>query len=260
MLIRYYIVDAFAERRFAGNPAGVCLLKAPIDDGLMQAIAAENNLAETAFVLPQSDGYSLRWFTPEQEFDLCGHATLASAFVLFQFVEQNAARLLFHTQSGALEVTRRGALLEMDFPARPPQPLEVLDIMGQALGAPVLEAHLSRDMLLVLPSEQQVAGLSPDLDRVAEIPGCVNLIATAPGDEADFVSRFFTPGIAIPEDPVTGSAHATLIPFWAQRLGKRELLARQLSPRGGTLYCADAGERVKIAGKAVLYLSGELHV
>lgn len=258
--MKYYVVDAFAEKLFSGNPAGVCLLKHPLPDETMQRIAAENNLAETAFVLRQPDGvYNLRWFTPEQEFDLCGHATLASAYVLFEFVEQDVQAIRFTTQSGILTVVRKGNLLEMDFPARPPVKIPVVESMGVAVGMLVLEAHLSRDMILVMPSEESVSRASPDLELVAKIPKCVNLIITAPGAQVDFVSRYFTPGISIPEDPVTGSAHASLIPFWAKRLNKMRMIARQLSRRGGTLYCEDHGDRVKISGKAMLYLSGEIH-
>lgn len=258
--LRYYIVDAFADRRFSGNPAGVCLLEAPIADELMQNIATENNLAETAFLYKTGDEYSLRWFTPEIEMDLCGHATLASAYVLFQFVEKETDHLRFMTQSGLLEVTRNGDLLEMDFPARPPRKIPVIDLMEQALNMPVAEAYLSRDMILLLSSEKQVAEVSPDLALAAQIPDCVNFIVTAPGDQVDFVSRFFTPGISIPEDPVTGSAHSSLVPFWAQRLNKQQLTARQLSKRGGILYCLNKGERVQLAGKAILYLAGEIYV
>lgn len=258
--MKYYVVDAFTTRQFAGNPAGVCLLQEPLSDETMQSIAAENNLAETAFVLKQNDVYSLRWFTPEQEFDLCGHATLASAYVLFTFVDKNADVLRFTTQSGILEVRQNGNLLEMDFPSRPPQQIPVTSLMSSALGVPVLEAHLSRDMILLLPTEEDVKNVSPNLELVAQIPGCVNLIVTAPGRQVDFVSRYFTPGISIPEDPVTGSAHASLIPFWSSRLKKEKMFARQLSKRGGTLYCQNCGPRVKIAGNAVLYLSGEIHI
>lgn len=256
--MRYYIVDAFTDCLFSGNPAGVCLLEGPLPDEVMQNIAAENNLAETAFLLREGDGYNLRWFTPEQEFDLCGHATLASAYVLFCFVEKDAECIRFTTQSGVLTVCRNGALLEMDFPSRPPAQVPVVDAMSQALGVPVLEAHLSRDMILLVASESEVAALRPDLDAAAGIPGCVNLVVTAPGDSVDFVSRYFTPGISIPEDPVTGSAHSSLIPFWAGRLGKQQLVARQLSKRGGTLYCQNKGGRVIISGEAVLYLAGEI--
>ncbi len=258
--MKYFIVDAFTDHHFSGNPAGICLLEEPIADEIMQNIASENNLAETAFILKQGDEYNLRWFTPEQEFDLCGHATLASAYVLFQFVDKNAEHLIFSTQSGILEVTRNGRLLEMDFPSRPPKQIQVIDLMADALGVPVMEAHLSRDMILVLQTEKDVYEAVPDLDIVSKIPDCVNLIITAQGKEADFVSRYFTPGISIPEDPVTGSAHSSLIPFWAKRLGKEKLTAHQLSKRGGILYCQDMGDRVKISGNAILYLAGEIYL
>ena len=258
--MKYFIVDAFTDHHFSGNPAGICLLEEPIADEIMQNIASENNLAETAFILKQGDEYNLRWFTPEQEFDLCGHATLASAYVLFQFVDKNAEHLIFSTQSGILEVTRNGRLLEMDFPSRPPKQIQVIDLMADALGVPVMEAHLSRDMILVLQTEKDVYEAVPDLDIVSKIPDCVNLIITAQGKEADFVSRYFTPGISIPEDPVTGSAHSSLIPFWAKRLGKEKLTAHQLSKRGGILYCQDKGDRVKISGNAILYLAGEIYL
>lgn len=258
--MKYFIVDAFTDHHFSGNPAGVCLLEEQIADEIMQNIAAENNLAETAFILKQGDKYNLRWFTPEQEFDLCGHATLASAYVIFQFVDKNAEHLVFSTQSGILEVTRNGTLLEMDFPSRPPEQIQVIDLMEDALGVPVTEAYLSRDMILVLQTEEDVREAVPDLDIVSKIPDCVNLIITAQGKEADFVSRYFTPGISIPEDPVTGSAHSSLIPFWAKRLGKETLTAHQLSKRGGILYCQNKGDRVKISGNAVLYLAGEIYL
>lgn len=256
--MKYYIVDAFAEKLFTGNQAGVCVLDSPLDDMTMQNIAAENNLAETAFLMKSDDKYSLRWFTPEREFDLCGHATLASAFVLFNFYEKNAEALHFTTQSGILTVQRSQSLYVMDFPARMPRPVEMIPLMEQALGVPVLEAHLSRDMVLLVPDENAVRLVTPDLNLAAKIPGCENLIITAKGTSADFVSRYFTPGISIPEDPVTGSAHSSLIPFWAPRLNKSKMTARQLSKRGGTLICENCGDRVKIAGKAVLYLQGEI--
>lgn len=258
--MKYYIVDAFTDSLFSGNPAGVCLLDAPIEDDIMQSIAAENNLAETAFLLKQSNSYSLRWFTPEQEFDLCGHATLASAYVLYNSIEKDATTLRFETLSGELNVVRKGSLLEMDFPSRPPKPIKITDIMKCAVGTEVLGAYLSRDMILELPSEKHVLEAKPDLNLVAQIPDCDNMVITARGEHADFVLRFFTPGISIPEDPVTGSAHASLIPLWAKKLGKQEMQAYQLSQRGGVLYCKYCGDRVLISGNAVLYLKGEIMV
>ncbi len=258
MDMRYYIVDAFTKRLFAGTPAGVCLLEEWPQDSVMQSIAAENNLAETAFVLPRGDEYELRWFTPEVEIDLCGHATLASAFVLANYADTHRQRFVFHTKSGALAVEKTGDLFEMDFPSRSPRPVDVTPAMERAIGTGILEALLSRDLLLLVGSERQVQALAPDLAALKSLPDGFGVIVTAKGEHADFVSRFFAPKAGIPEDPVTGSSHASLIPFWSGRLGKAELLARQLSPRGGELYCKDAGDRVKIAGHAVLYLEGSI--
>ena len=280
MNMRYFVVDAFADELFRGNPAGVCLLDEWLSDALLQSIAVENNLAETAFLIRREGFYDLRWFTPELEIDLCGHATLASAFVIFKFIEPEASSLAFETQSGRLVVARAGGLLEMDFPARMPEPIAVPELAEAALGVPVLEAHASRDLMLLVGSEQEVRELRPNLDLLGQIAGYLGVIVTAAGDAggaeaaggvgaggdagaakgdtADFVSRFFVPGSAVPEDHVTGSTHCNLIPFWATRLGKDRLLAKQLSARGGTLYCQNCGDRVKIAGKSVLYLQGEI--
>ena len=258
--MKYFIVDAFADHLFQGNQAGVCLVDRPLDDQTMQNIAAENNLAETAFVRPKGDDYDLRWFTPEVEIDLCGHATLASAFILSTIVDTSLRVMRFHTLSGVLTVSKRDDLLEMIFPSRAPTPKPVDSLMSQALGAPVLEAHLSRDMLLLVENEEAVRKLKPDLDLVGQIPDCFAVIVTAKGEEVDFVSRFFAPRAGIPEDPVTGSSHSTLIPFWAERLKKDQMIARQLSKRGGTLYCENHGPEVKISGRAALYLTGEIHI
>ncbi|MDR0293491.1 MAG: PhzF family phenazine biosynthesis protein [Oscillospiraceae bacterium] len=256
----YYVIDAFSDALFGGNPAGVCLLDEWLAEETMQNIAAENNLAETAFVVKRESHYDLRWFTPETEIDLCGHATLASAFVVTRYLDRGAGYMEFHTKSGVLPVRKNGDLFEMDFPSRNPEKIGVTALMEQAVGAPVLEAHMSRDMLLLLKDEEQVRNLKPDLNLVAKLPGCFALIVTAQGGGVDFVSRFFAPGAGIPEDPVTGSSHATLIPFWAKRLQKEKMTAKQLSRRGGTLYCEDCGGRVKIAGRAALYLRGEIFV
>ena len=293
--MKYYLVDAFTDELFKGNQAGVCLVEEPLGADLMQSIAAENNLSETAFVERRDGYYDLRWFTPTVEVDLCGHATLASAFVIFNFVEKDAECVEFHTLSGVLTVRRVGELLEMDFPSRKPVPIPITPQMEEAIGVPVLEAGLSRDMLLLVGSEQQVRDLKPDYRMISELPDCMALIVTAQGEgaekgstesgegsekagsaagresvvegegaekgrSADFVSRFFAPSCGIDEDPVTGSSHSTLIPYWAEKLGKDKLLARQLSRRGGTLYCAHCGDRVKIAGTATLYLEGEIRV
>lgn len=256
--MKYYIVDAFADELFRGNQAGVCLLDEWLDDEIMQSIASENNLAETAFVVKRNDYYDLRWFTPETEIDLCGHATLASAFVISNFVDDSMVKMDFHTMSGKLTVEKKADLFEMDFPARMPVPIQVTQLMEQSIGIPVREAHLSRDMLLLVDSEQQVKDLQPDLSLVSKLPGCFALIVTAKGEQADFVSRFFVPNAGIPEDPVTGSSHSTLIPFWAQKLKKEKMIAKQLSKRGGTLYCEYKKDRVMISGKAILYLEGDI--
>jgi len=233
--MKYYVVEAFAENVFQGNQAGVCLVDRMIDEGTMQNIAAENNLAETAFVVRNGGDFDLRWFTPEVEIDLCGHATLASAFVINNYVDPTIEAVRFNTLSGMLTVVKKGDLYEMDFPSRKPEEISVTPLMAEALGAPVLEAHISRDMLLVLESEEAVRSLRPDFALAAQISGCFAVIASARGEEADFVSRFFAPNAGIPEDPVTGSSHSTLIPFWSERLKKKKMVARQLSKRGGTL-------------------------
>jgi len=258
--MKYYIVDAFNDKVFKGNAAGVCLLEEPLEEGIMQNIASENNLAETAFLLKQGDIYSLRWFTPEHEIDLCGHATLASAYVLFRFMENGAEPLSFTTRSGILKVKKNGETLELDFPSRPPKEITVTDLMKKAVGGKVLEAYLARDLVLVLENEKQVEQTVLDLKLAAQIPDYYGIIITAKGEEADFVSRFFSPNAGMSEDPVTGSAHSTLIPFWSKRLNKKKMLAYQLSKRGGILHCQDKGERVGIAGTAVLYLTGEIHI
>lgn len=258
--MKYYVVDAFAETVFEGNQAGVCLLQKWPEEHVMQAIAAENNLAETAFVVREGAGYGLRWFTPAVEIDLCGHATLGTAFVISNYVEPGAEEMRFQTQSGLLTVRKKGELLELDFPARKPAPVQRTALMEQAVGAPVKEAYLARDLVLVLESEKAVRELQPDIALMKQLPDCHAVVVTAKGDRVDFVSRFFAPNMGVPEDSVTGSSHTELIPFWAERLGKRTMVARQLSKRGGTLYCEDCGDRVKIGGKAALYLEGEIKV
>lgn len=256
--MNYYIVDTFSDILFRGNQAGVCLLHEWLKDEIMQAIAAENNLAETAFVVKHDNYYDLRWFTPTTEIDLCGHATLASAFVITHCLDNNVSNIDFHTKSGVLSVKKTDDLFEMDFPSRKPKKIEITPLMEQAVGVSVLEAYKSRDMLFLLENEKEVKNLQPDLNLVAKLPDCFALIVTAKGDCVDFVSRFFAPNAGIPEDPVTGSSHSTLIPFWAERLNKRSMTTKQLSKRGGTLYCKNCGERVRISGKAVLYLHGEI--
>jgi len=254
-----YQVDAFTERLFGGNPAAVVLLKSELPDATLQAIAAENNLSETAFVLPQKDHYALRWFTPRLEVDLCGHATLATAFVLFETGAARGDSVRFETLSGTLTVLREGGLLRMDFPALPAHPVECPAGLAEALGAAPREVHAAGDLMAVFDDEEQIAAMRPDSAAIAALEAFA-VAVTAPGREADFVSRFFAPKAGIPEDPVTGSAHCTLVPYWAERLGKRELRALQISERGGELSCEYRGDRVILRGRAVEYLRGQIVV
>ena len=259
MKLPIYQVDAFTSRVFAGNPAAVVLTEKWLADRTMQAIAQENNLSETAFVVPRGEFFDLRWFTPELEVDLCGHATLASAHVLFRHDHTPRERIVFHSKSGFLAVERQGDLLAMDFPSRPPHEVAMDAAVGRALGAAPRELHESRDLLAVFGSQAEVEALRPDFTAIGELETFA-VIATAPGEACDFVSRFFAPRAGVPEDPVTGSAHCTLAPYWSARLGKSKLHARQVSRRGGEIFCEQAGERVVLAGRAVEYLRGEIHV
>ena len=258
--MKYFVVDNFTDELFKGNQAGVCLLEEWLDDDVMQNIAFENNLSETAFVVKRENHYDLRWFTPELEVDLCGHATLASAFVISNLVDKSVSLMHFETKSGMLTVKKIKDTYEMDFPSRKPKQIELTTHMSQAIGLSALEAHLSRDLLLLVDNEQQVRELNPNFELLKQLPDCLGVIVTTKGDSVDFVSRFFAPRAGVPEDPVTGSAHCTLIPFWAERLNKEKMIARQISKRGGTLFCENCGDRVKISGKAVLYLQGEIFV
>lgn len=259
MRIPYYEVAAFADGPFTGNPAGVCLPAAPLPDALMQRIAAENGLSETAFPLPEGEAWRLRWFTPAVEVDLCGHATLATAHVLWREQGVAAARLVFRTKGGEVAVDRDGDWLVLDFPARPPRAAPPPAGLREALGAAPREFLRARDGLCVFASEGEVAALRPDFAALARLD-VFAVIATAPGHRDDFVSRFFAPAAGIHEDPVTGSAHCTLIPFWAARLGRPRLCARQISARGGVLRCEERGARVGIGGRAVTYLRGEIEL
>jgi PhzF family phenazine biosynthesis protein len=253
-------LDAFTSRLFGGNPAAVVLLDEMLPDHILQAIATENNLSETAFLLPRGDSYGLRWFTPSLEIDLCGHATLASAAVLFAAGRVQGDSIDFDTLSGRLTVTRSGDLLSLDFPARPPKAVPHPDGLTEALGARPSEVLAAvRDLLVVFETEAEVSALRPNFEKVAALDTFA-VIVTAPGREVDFVSRFFAPKAGVAEDPVTGSAHCTLIPYWAERLGKEKLSALQVSRRGGELVCENRGERVTISGRAVEYLRGEINV
>jgi predicted PhzF superfamily epimerase YddE/YHI9 len=252
-------VDAFSGRVFGGNPAAVVLLEEWLPEATMQSIAAENNLAETAFVIPRPDVSPLRWFTPSIEVDLCGHATLGTAYVLFEHRFPSAARLTFSTASGDLAVEREGDLLHLDFPSRPGLPITITDELVAKLGVRPREVLAARDLLVVLDAEADVRAFRPDFPAIASLDAFA-LIVSAPGDAVDFVSRFFAPRAGVPEDPVTGSAHCTLIPYWAARLGRSTLSAQQLSARGGELVCELRGERVRIGGRVAPYLTGEIEV
>ena len=262
MRIPLYQVDAFTSRLFGGNPAAVCPLTEWLPDTAMQAIAAENNLAETAFFVAQGDGYLLRWFTPTVEVELCGHATLASAFVVTNILAPERRSVRFETlKAGPLEVTRDGDLLAMDFPAWPPERKPADPRILDALGAAPTQSFVARGRTLAVYDRQEdVAGLRPDFAAMRRIPGA-DAIATAPGrDGVDFVSRYFAPNYGVDEDPVTGSAHCVLTPYWAERLSKTQLKARQISARGGELDCTLRGKRITLAGRAVLYLEGAITV
>ncbi len=261
MIIPIYQVDAFTQHAFSGNPAAVCILEKWLDDNILQSIAAENNLAETAFIIKKDAGYDLRWFTPEVEIDLCGHATLASAYVVFKFLEPDIDLVSFSTISGELIVTINDlGMLSMNFPARAPVRAEIDDVLSNALGCVPVEVWKSRDYLILLGSEDEVKNLQPNMEKLKEVEDSFAVIVTAKGESVDFVSRFFAPKAGIPEDPVTGSAHCTLIPFWADRLNKNTLHAKQISCRGGELFCENKGDRVFMSGYAALFLKGEIYV
>jgi PhzF family phenazine biosynthesis protein len=262
MRIPLYQVDAFTGRPFSGNPAAVCPLAEWLPAATMQAIAAENNLAETAFFVPQGDGYLLRWFTPTVEVDLCGHATLASGYVVTHILAPEGRSVTFETlKAGPLEVTRDGEFLAMDFPAWPPEPQAADPRILAALGIAPAQSFVARGRTLaVYDRAEEVAALRPDFAAMRGVPGA-DAIVTAPGrDGVDFVSRYFAPNHGSDEDPVTGSAHCILTPYWAARLGKAQLNARQISARGGELVCTLRGDRVTLTGRAVLYLEGTITV
>lgn len=260
MQLPIYQIDAFASGVFAGNPAAVCPLDAWLPDATMQSIALENNLSETAFFVRGDDGYRLRWFTPTVEVDLCGHATLASAYLLFNRLIPDAQEVRFLSRSGPLQVTRDGDVLELDFPVQSAVPAPMPAGMDKLLAvAPTEFLKAGVRSMAVLDTAEQVRSFAPDMGAVATLaPG--GLLVTAPGDMHDFVSRYFVPAHGVPEDPVTGSTHTTLTPYWAARLGKTTLTAAQLSARGGELACTLEGDRVKIAGTAVLYMEGTIYL
>ena len=257
--MKQYIVDAFTEKIFGGNPAAVCVLEKFPSEELMLNIARENNLSETAFAVREENFYRLKGFTPAVEVDFCGHATLATAFVILTQVEKNSSRVEFETLSGRFTVERRGKFFEMNLPAYTPKKIPVTPAMSEALGAKVLEAYLARDLLMVLESAAAVENLSPDMDRLSKLDGMTQAV-TAAGENFDCVSRVFAPKVGVPEDPVTGSTHCLIAPYWSERLGKKKLIARQASARGGILHCEVLGARVKISGRAVLFAVSDLKI
>ena len=257
--MRQYIVDAFTDSVFHGNQAAVCVFEKWPSEELMMNITRENNFSETAFTVKEGEMWHLRWFTPGGEIDLCGHATLGTAFVLLNFYEREADKVVFTTLSGELIVTRKGNLYEMELPAYELRPTTVTTAMEEALGVPVREAYIARDLVCVLDDEQAIWGLNPDLEKIKQIDGLL-LHVTAKGEKEDCVSRSFGPKLNIPEDPVCGSGHCHIIPYWADTLGKGEFVARQASKRGGILYCRKEGNKLFVAGNAVLYSVDELYI
>ena len=258
--MKQYVVDAFTDKVFAGNPAAVCVMDKWLPDEIMQKIAVENNLSETAFIVREEERYHIRWFTPGKEVDLCGHATLGSSYVLSRFYERQADRFEFDSLSGRLTVRKKDDLLEMDFPARLPEETEFTGAMKAALNGLNAKAFLDRDLMLVLDNEEDIFRFVPDYRKIADIPEGMGMLITAPSKKYDFVSRTFFPKIRVNEDPVCGSAHCNFIPYWAQILGKEKMTAYQASPRGGIVYCENKGGRVLISGKVALYSEAEIHI
>ena len=259
MNIPIYQIDAFSNRVFAGNPAGVCPLEEWLEDSVLQAIAQENNLSETAFFVTEENGYHIRWFTPVAEVDLCGHATLATAFVIFNYLEPSLSEVNFSSRSGKLTVVRENELLSMDFPSQPPLPCEAHKELVNGLRREPLEVLCSKDYFVLFSSEKQIRELNPDMGMLKKLD-LRGVIVTAKGNKVDFVSRFFAPKFGIDEDPVTGSAHCALTPYWANKLKKKNLHAHQVSQRGGELFCKDCGDRVKISGRAVKFMEGSIAI
>ena len=258
MNIPFFQVDAFTDRLFGGNPAGICPLEQWLENEVMQKIAMENNLSESAFFIKKDEGFHIRWFTPKVEVNLCGHATLASAHVIFQYLGHKPQVISFESRSGMLNVRKENELLVLDFPANKPQRTGLPEDFVQSLNITPVQCYRGKeDYLLLYKSQQEIEALIPDFKKLEKIDARA-VIVTAPGNQADFVSRFFAPRVGVDEDPVTGSAHTVLIPFWAEKLGKTEMKALQLSRRGGTLFCRLRDNRVDIGGKAVTYLKGEI--
>lgn len=259
MKLTLYQVDAFSRQPFKGNPAAVCPLDEWLPDELMQNIAMENNLSETAFFVEQESGYRLRWFTPATEVDLCGHATLATSHVIFKHLGFDRDSICFDTNSGELNIRREGDRMVMNFPAAEVKPVETPALLEEAVGLPAREVYKDTDYLYVVESEEQLRNLDPDI-RLMKEADARGIIVTAPGHEADFVSRFFAPAVGVDEDPVTGSAHTMLTPYWSSRLGKEELVGRQISRRGGTVFCTMKENRVELGGHACTVMQGEMSI
>jgi len=257
MKIEVYQIDAFANKAFEGNPAAICPLQEWLPDELMQSLAAENNLSETAFFVPNGDSFDLRWFTPSTEVDLCGHATLAAAYVMFEILDFTRDEIRFNTKSGELSVSRDGEYLQMDFPAQAPEPIETPSQIGQAFGEQPSVCLKFADIIAVFDSEEIVRQADPDMLQLEQLD-CRGIIITAKAKDYDFVARWFGPRTGIREDPVTGSAFTQLVPYWAERLGKSSFKAKQVSPRGGEVQCELKGDRVLISGKAVKYMQGTI--
>ena len=257
--MKYYVADAFTDKIFGGNPAGICIPDKDISDETMQKIACENNLSETAFLKKTGDTYSLRWFTPTFEIDLCGHATLASAFIVLEFLDPNADRVLFDTISGRIAVEKKNGAYEMSFPIRKPEKIKITEELCDALGFVPKELYSARDLFAVMDSEEDVKSFKPDYHKLIKLDKWLGIAVTAKGSDCDFVSRFFCPEL-LREDPVTGSSHSSLVPLWSEKLGMTEMTARQLSSRGGTLYCRLCKDDIKLSGKAALYMQGDIKV
>jgi PhzF family phenazine biosynthesis protein len=259
MTITMYQVDAFTDKLFGGNPAAICPLDEWIDDELMQKIALENNLSETAFFVPKGDVFDIRWFTPKAEINLAGHPTLASAYVIFEILNYEKQVIEFHSKSGSLYVEKKDDVYWMDFPSKKPEKIKITKDVIEAIGMIPCALYKNRDYIAVYERKEEVENVMPDFDKIKNL-AAHGLIVTSKDGSVDFVSRFFAPAIGINEDPVTGSAHTQLIPLWAEKLKKNQLTAHQISERGGLLFCESNGERVKIGGKAVLYMKGEIYV
>ena len=259
MRIPIYQIDAFTKEEFKGNPAAVCPLEKWIEDALMQKIAKENNLSETAFFIKKDDIYELRWFTPEEEIDLCGHATLAAAYTIFEYLDKNSNKISFNTKSGILEVLKKDKLITMIFPSRAGEKSEIPEELIRGLGKKPKELYRSRDYMAVFEKEEDIKSLRLNMEELKKLD-VFGVIVTAKGNEVDFVSRYFAPKSGINEDPVTGSAHCALVPYWRRVLNKNEFVAYQLSDRGGELYCIDKGENIEISGQAISYLEGYINV